>query len=71
MSCWVVESGGQEVDSLVVQQTEQALRTRLWMVSKCQLSVLLPEGKCVIKRQLYSERFTLREAASFIFQYQW
>ena len=26
----------------------------LYMASKCQLSVLLPEGKSVIKRQLYS-----------------
>ena len=32
-------------------------------------NVLLPEGKCMIKRQLYSEPFTLREAASFIFQH--
>ena len=29
----------------------------------------LPEGKRAIKRQLYSGPFTLREAASFIFQY--
>ena len=36
------------------------------MVSNCQLSVLLPEGECVIKRQLYSGPFTLREAASLI-----
>ena len=34
-----------------------------------QLTVLLPEGKRAIKRQLCSEPFTLREAASFIFQY--
>ena len=33
--------------------------------SKCQLSVLLPEGKRATKRQLYSGPFTLREAASF------
>ena len=32
------------------------------------LSVLLPEGKRVIKKQLYSEPLTLREAASSIFQ---
>ena len=38
------------------------------MVSKCQLNVLL-EGKRTIKRQLYSEPFTLREAASFISQH--
>ena len=31
------------------------------MVSKCQLSVLLLEDKRVIKRQLYSRPFTLRE----------
>ena len=30
-------------------------------------SVLLLEGKRVIKRQLYTGPFTLREAASFIF----
>ena len=41
------------------------------MVSKCQLSVLLPEGKRATKRQLYSEPFTLREAASCIFKKQW
>ena len=34
------------------------------MVSKCQLSILLPEGKRALKRQLYSKSFTLREAAS-------
>ena len=39
------------------------------MVSKCQLNVLLSEGKHAIKRQLYSEPFTLREAGSFIFQH--
>ena len=36
------------------------------MFSNVKLSVLLPEGKRVIKRQLYSGPFTLREAA-FIF----
>ena len=36
------------------------------MVSKCQLCGLLLEGKCAIKRQLYSGPSTLREAASFI-----
>ena len=36
------------------------------MVSKRQLSALLPEGKRAIKRQLYSELLTLREAASSI-----
>ena len=39
------------------------------MVSKCQLSVLLLEGKRALKRQLYSKSFTLREAASSIFQH--
>ena len=34
------------------------------MVSKCQLSVPLPEGKHAMKRQLHSRPFTLREAAS-------
>ena len=29
-------------------------------IAKCQFSILLPEGKCVIKRQLYSDPFTLR-----------
>ena len=38
-----------------------------WMVHNCQLSILLPEDKRAIKRQLYSGPFTLREAASFIF----
>ena len=33
------------------------------------LSVLLPEGKRTLKRQLYSKSFTLREAASFIFEH--
>ena len=42
-----------------------------WMVSKCQLNVPLPEGKRATKRQLYSEPFTLREAASSIFKQQW
>ena len=37
------------------------------MVSKCQFSVLFLEGKHEIKRQLYSNSFTLWEAASFIF----
>ena len=32
-------------------------------------SILLPEGKREIKRQLYSEPFILREAASSIFQH--
>ena len=41
----------------------------MFSVSKCQLSVPLPEGKRAIKRQLYSGPFTLREAASFIFGY--
>jgi len=40
------------------------------MVSKYQLSVLLPEGKRATKRQLYSESFTLREPASSIFKQQ-
>ena len=31
--------------------------------------MLFPEGKCLIKRQLYSEPFTLREAASFMFRH--
>ena len=35
----------------------------------CQLSVLLPEGKRTLKRQLYSKSFTLREAASSIFEH--
>ena len=35
------------------------------MVSKCQLSILLPEGKCAMKRQLYTGPFLLREAAFF------
>ena len=39
---------GPKVTSLLVQ-----------MVFKCQLSVLLPEGKHTIKRQLYSKPFTL------------
>ena len=39
--------------------------------SKCQLSILLPEGKRVIKRQLYSGPFTLREASSFIFRFRY
>ena len=39
------------------------------MVSKCQLYVLVPEGMHTIKKQLYSEPFTLREATSFIFQH--
>ena len=30
-----------------------------WMVSECQLSILLLEGKRAIKRQLYSKSFTL------------
>ena len=34
------------------------------VVSKSQLSVILPEGKRMIKRQPYSKAFTLREAAS-------
>ena len=42
-----------------------------YMVSKCQLSVLLLEGKHAIKRQLYSGPFILREAGSFMFQYYW
>ena len=37
--------------------------------TKCQLSVLLPEGKHAIKRQLHSKPFTLWEAASSIFQH--
>ena len=37
------------------------------MVSKCQISVPLPNGKCTIKRQLYSGVFTLREAASLLY----
>ena len=40
------------------------------VVSKCQLSVLLPEGKRATERQLYSESFTLREAAASIFKQQ-
>ena len=38
-------------------------------IKKYQLSALLPEGKRTIKGQLYSGPFTLREAASFIFQH--
>ena len=36
-----------------------------------QMSIKRPTsgGQCVIKRQLYSEPFTLREAASSIFQH--
>ena len=33
---------------------------------KCQFSTLLPEGKCTIKKQLYSGPFTLREAAFYL-----
>jgi len=39
------------------------------MVSKCQLSILLPEDKHTIKKQLHSEPFTLWEVAPFIFLY--
>ena len=42
----------------------------LYMVSKCQLDVLLLEGKCAIKRQLYSKPFTLWEAAFLYFSTQ-
>ena len=45
--------------------------TYLMWASKCQLSARLPEGKWMAKRQLYSEPFTLREAASSIFKQQW
>ena len=37
------------------------------MASKFQLSLLLPEGKRTIKKQLYSGPFTSREAVAFIF----
>ena len=43
------------------------LHQLLVVLYKCQLGVLLPEGKHAIKKQLYSEPFTLWEAASFIF----
>ena len=33
--------------------------TQIQMVSKCQLSILLLEGNYMIKRQMYSEPFTL------------
>ena len=39
----------------------------LYMVSKCQLSILLPEGNCATKSQLYSGPFMLRETASSSF----
>ena len=54
----------------LVQRTIPFLQ-HIYMVSKRQLSILLPEGNPAIKRQLYSEPFTLREAASFIFQHYW
>ena len=38
----------------------------LQTVCKCELSVLLLEGKCTVKRQLY----TLKEAVSFFFQHE-
>ena len=37
------------------------------MVSNCQLSTPLPEGKHLIKRQLYRGPFTLREVVFFSF----
>ena len=43
--------------------------TLVLVVSKCQSSILLPEGKHAVKRQLYSEPFTLWKATSFIFQH--
>ena len=39
----------------------------LYTISKCQLSVLLPEGNCATKSQLYSRPFMLRETSSLSF----
>ena len=50
-------SGGASLK--VAQETVEQLKVRVWMVSKCQLSVLLPEGQRAIKRQLYSKPFIL------------
>ena len=41
-----------------------SLSYSVYMVSKCQLSALLLEGKCTIKRQLYSKPFILWEDLS-------
>ena len=46
-----------------------AIAVVLVLIDGFQMSIKHPEGKRALKRQLYSKFFTLREAASSIFQH--